>query len=366
MPPYTPPTNTGLEGPTFASPTVTVVVPARNEEQSIRGCLDSIRAQDWTDLEVLVVDAASDDGTRSVVESIAAEDPRVRVVDNPARLIPVGLNLALAQARGRWLVRVDAHASVPVDYVGIAVAHLSTERWGGVGGRKDGVGVTPAGHAVAAVMASRFGVGGSTYHFGETRQEVEHVPFGAYPVDLLRQLGGWDEELAVNQDFEMDYRIRTAGNAILFDPALRIDWECRQSVRALAKQYRRYGSGKVFVARKHPASLRPRHLAAPTLVVNLLLVLVLLLARRPATAAVLLAPYATALAGASWVTARRLPPGSRRFVAPAFVAMHVPWGVGFWEAVGRWALSVKGAHPKAQPPPPRAAGSANNPSTKAL
>ena len=96
-------------------------------------------------------------------------------------------------------------------------------------------------------MASPFGVGGSIYHYGKEPQEVEHVPFGAYPTEVARSIGGWGEEFTVNQDFEFDHRVREAGHKILFDPSLVIDWESRQTIRALWKQYRRYGKGKAKV-----------------------------------------------------------------------------------------------------------------------
>lgn len=328
---------------------VTVVVPARNEEGSIRACLDSIRAQDWPQLEIVVVDGSSTDATADLVRQIAADDPRVRLLTNRRALIPISLNLALADARARWLVRVDAHSAVPPTYVRRAVAHLQTGRYGGVGGRKDGVGVTPAGRAIAKAMASRFGVGGSTYHFGETLRTVEHVPFGAYPVALLKEVGGWDEGLAVNQDFELDYRLRAAGHVLLFDPELRIDWECRQSVPDLWRQYRRYGAGKVTVARRHPASLRPRHLAAPALLVNVAAAIVVL-PWRPRTSAALLAPYALTLAVATLTTSRGLDPQARRFVAPAFVAMHFAWGIGFWQRVAALTLTARPGQPAAADP----------------
>lgn len=309
---------------------VTVVVPARNEERSIAACLDSIRSQDWERLEILVVDGDSSDRTREIVEEIRSVDPRVRLLHNDRRLIPVSLNIALREAGSRWLVRVDAHAAVPPGYVRRAVAHLRTQRYGGVGGRKDGVGVTPAGRAIARAMGSRFGVGGSTYHWGDRVQTVEHIPFGAYPVHLLRELGGWDEALAVNQDFELDFRLRAAGHRLLFDPALRIDWECRQSIADLWRQYRRYGAGKVTVARKHPASLRPRHLAAPALVA-VVAGAAAVAPWRPRAAAVACVPYLAALGAASVSTARELDAEARPYVAPAFAAMHLAWGVGFWQ-----------------------------------
>lgn len=309
---------------------VTVIIPARNEENSIEECLQSVLSQDWLNLQVVVVDGGSDDRTAEVVLAIAAADPRVELVRNPHRVIPISLNLGLSVSRSKWIVRVDAHASVAPDYVRLAVSHLETGVYGAVGGRKNGVGKTPAGRAVAQVMSSRFGVGGSTYHWGEKICSVEHVPFGAYPTSLLRQLGGWDETLEVNQDFELDFRVRQAGRDILFDPSLRIDWACRQSVRALFKQYRRYGSGKLVVAKKHPASLRPRHLAAPLLVLDLVAAgIVLTCSRR--LAAGMVGPYVLALALATGANLRYLDRNARIYVAPAFVAMHIGWGVGFWE-----------------------------------
>ena len=324
--------------PEVPKPAVTVVVPARNEQASIGGCLDSILAQDWEDLEVLVVDADSTDATRQVVAERRRHDHRVRLIHNPRRIIPVALNLALAEAAGTWLVRVDAHSTVPTDYVRRAVEHLETGAFGAVGGRKDGVGRTPAGRAVAAAMASRFGVGGSTYHFGTEQCDVDHVPFGAYPVELLRSFRGWDESLRVNQDFELDFRLRRAGHRILFDPKLRIEWQSRQSVGELFRQYHRYGKGKAAMASLHPTSLRARHFAAPSLVL-LVLGAAALAPRRPRAAAALVSPYVLALSVATTRTAAALDAQARGHVAPAFLAMHVGWGLGFWQGAGAIAAA---------------------------
>ena len=334
---------------TGADDLVAVLVPARNEERSIAACLASIQDQTHRRLQIIVVDGASDDATPEILAKLAADDPRIEVVPNPRRIIPTALNLGLAAARGPWLVRVDAHSTVPPDYVRQALAHLRTGRYGAVGGRKDGVAWTPAGRAIAAVLGSKFGVGGSTYHWGEDVCFVEHVPFGAYPVDLLRSMGGWDEGIPANEDFELDYRLRLAGHDLLFDPALRISWQTRQSIGALFRQYRRYGAGKVLAARKHPASMRPRHVAAPVLVAMLATAVAALPASRKVAGALVL-PYAVALAGASVQTARSVDAGSRRYVAPAFVAMHLGWGVGFWAQLGR--LLASGGPAALRPPRP--------------
>ncbi|MGI8882341.1 MAG: glycosyltransferase family 2 protein [Jatrophihabitans sp.] len=325
---------------------VTVVVPARNEQDRLAACLNSVRDQSWPHLQIIVVDGASTDRTVDVASACRQEDPRVELLHNAQGIIPISLNVALAAARGRWLVRVDAHSTIPPDYVAAAVQHLRTGKWGGVGGRKDGVGETAAGHAIAAAMGSRFGVGNSTYHHGRRLQEVEHIPFGCYPVELLRAVGGWDETLPVNQDFELDYRLRKLGKTLLFDPSLVINWRCQQRVPDLFQQYRRYGRGKVRVAVRHPRSVRLRHLVAPAFVAALGAAVVAA-PWRPKLAGALVLPYAVALATASVSTIVRLPDQrSRRWVAPAFAAMHVGWGLGFWSAA---ADELRGAIVQVRP-----------------
>ncbi|HNH38302.1 MAG TPA: glycosyltransferase family 2 protein [Microthrixaceae bacterium] len=322
---------------------VTVAIPARNESASIRRVLDAVRSQTYPDLQIVVVDGSSEDDTAAIVADVARSDPRVELVANPDRVIPRAMNLALAHARGEWFVRVDAHCRIDDDYVERVVEHLRTGRWAGVGGRKDGVGRTSQGRAIAAVMGSPFGQGNSVYHYGTETRTVDHIPFGAYPTALVRDLGGWNEDQLVNEDFEFDYRVRRSGGELLFDPAIRIDWDCRQSVSALFRQYRRYGAGKVQTLVRHPESVGLRHLAAPVVVGALAGSLPLLAARRtrPLGAAAL-AGYGALVAVASMRTGTDLAPRDRRWVPAAFVALHLGWGLGFWEEIAATAVGRGG------------------------
>jgi succinoglycan biosynthesis protein ExoA len=325
------------------APEVTVVIPARNEATDIGPCLESVLSQSFDRMQVVVVDGASSDETVDVVTAFQARDARVELLQNHRAIIPVSLNQALAAARGRWLIRVDAHATVPTDYVATLVRHLESGRWGGVGGRKDGVGLTPQGKAVALAMSSPFGVGNSAYHYATSPQEVDHIPFGAYPVELARRLGGWDEQLVVNQDFEFDFRVREAGYKLLLDPALVVDWHCQQSISALFRQYLRYGRGKTNVARKHPGSVRARHLAAPMLLASWVAAILLALGGRRRTAAAVVVPYAVTLLGASTWTGRHAPNlAVARHLPGAFVAMHVGWALGFWRGIWGTGASARG------------------------
>jgi cellulose synthase/poly-beta-1,6-N-acetylglucosamine synthase-like glycosyltransferase len=312
---------------------VTVVIPVRDEESSIEGCLASVVAQDYTALQIIVVDGGSRDRTVELVRAAQVSDARIDLLSNPAGTIPISLNMGLASARGRWLVRVDAHSTVPPSYVRVLVGHLRTGQWGGVGARKDGAAQTQRGRAIAAALGSRAGVGNSAYHYAVRPQETDHVPFGAYPVDLLRSLGGWNEDLVANEDYEMDHRIRLDGKRLLLDPAVRVLWRPRETLRDLARQYFRYGRGKADVVRLHPRSIQMRHLAAPLLVAGAL----------PWLGVLLLAPWvAVAIAGVylafvavSAVSAARTAGDVRDapVVAAAIVTMHVSWGLGFWRGL---------------------------------
>ena len=318
---------------------VTVAIPARNEQQFIGRCLDSLLSQTYRNLEIIVVDSASTDRTRDVALEYAAEDARIIVLAEARASIPAALNAALKAARGRWFVRVDAHSLVPDNYVETLVGHLRSGRWGGVGGRKDGVGATPAGRAIAAAMGSRFGVGNSWYHHATSTRSVEHIPFGAYPTSLLRSVDGWDETIPANEDFELDYRLRKRGHVLLLDPGVVIRWQSRQSIGDLFAQYRRYGGGKALVAIRHPSSLLPRHMAPPLLVCTAALSL-LVAARDLPVGALMLSPYVLSVLIASVLVARKIPTWSSRALVPAvFVVMHCGWGIGFIEGVVRRLLT---------------------------
>lgn len=313
---------------------VTVLIPARDEERGIDACLTSILEQRDARLQVVVVDNGSTDRTADLVRARARHDSRIVLVHQPEPSIPATLNAGLAAAEGTWLVRVDAHSTIPPGYVARAVEILRSGSWVGVGGRKDAVASTRTGKAIAAVLGSRLAVGGSTYHHGTEAQVVDHIPFGVYPTALLKQLGGWDETVLNNEDFELDQRLRQHGD-LWFDPTLRIAWHCRETLGGLYAQYRRYGTGKPAVALAHPASIKLRHLAPPALVVWLASAAVVSL-RSPRLGALALAPYAAVVTLASVSIARSLDDvRCAPRVPAALVAMQVGWGAGFWVGASR-------------------------------
>src|SRR5215218_11227126 len=242
-----------------AEPEVSIIMPVRDESASLDAALASVCSQ-ATDasVEVIVVDDHSTDSSRSIIEHWAARDERVRLVNSPRRGIPQALNCGLEAARGRYLVRVDGHSIIPSDSVQALLHHIRSEACEGAGGHKRAVGQGSFGRAVAAAHGSRFGIGDSKYHYSQRQELVDHIPFGAYLTELAREIGGWDEELSTNEDYDFDFRYQRAGGRLLLDPAIVVDWRVRETPTRLAHQYHAYGRGKYKSLARHPPSLNLR------------------------------------------------------------------------------------------------------------
>lgn len=316
---------------TEQEPEITIVIPARNERAFIDETLNSVLQQRLTpEFEVIVAEGRSSDGTRELLEALAETEPRLKIVDNPSGTTPSALNRALENARGRFFVRVDGHSLIEPDYVRRLVDHLLAGNCEGAGGRKQAIGQGDFGRAVAAAHGSRFGIGDSSYHFAGDAQYVDHVPFGAYQTELARRIGGWNERLIRNQDFDFDYRYVRAGGRLLLDPSIVVEWSVRESPLRLARQYSEYGFWKAQVFIQHPRSLHLRWLAPPALAGALVLAATFswTLAGRWALA-IVAASYAVFLAAGAVSISRR----TRFRLIPqlmlALTTMHLAWGSGF-------------------------------------
>ncbi|STD11567.1 Poly-beta-1,6-N-acetyl-D-glucosamine synthase [Dermatophilus congolensis] len=314
---------------------VSVIMPVLNESASVEGAVKSILSQEGVDVEVLVVDGRSSDDTAAIVRRLASQDERVRLLDNPKVVIPSGLNVGLAAARGSFVARVDGHATITPGYFAQALKRFAENpKLAAVGGLRTGVSSTPTGRAIGLVQSSPFAIGDSINHFGTEYQLTDHASFGVYRADVARQVGGWDENLMVNEDVDFDHRIALAGYEIGFDPQMGILWHVRDNVPDLFRQYRRYGRGKALMVRKNGReALRPRHLAAPVAVMGTV-ALAALASRHPRLA---LAGYAPYLGGLAVASAKALKgredsaPVDVKSLPLAFAGIHYGWGVGFLE-----------------------------------
>jgi hypothetical protein len=311
-------------------PTVSVVAPVLNEARYIEGCLRSVQAQDYPAelVDIIVADGGSTDKTREIVETLAAEDGRVRLIDNPRRNQAAGLNEAIAGSRAEVVARLDGHADWYPHYLTRCVQILEETGADNVGGPVEAVAETPTGQAIARAFSSVFGAGGARHRYG-TRQMLTDTVFpGCFRRSALDRVGPYNEAFPPHEDYELNYRIRTTGGTIVFSPDVPTRYWSRTGWIALVKQNFRYGRAKARVARHSPGVVRPYHLV-PAATVGVAVVGMLTPPTRRAMVPLALV-YGVACLVASIPAGSGADLGVRWRIPLVFAGMHAGWGAGFW------------------------------------
>jgi glycosyltransferase involved in cell wall biosynthesis len=251
-------------------------MPVLNEENHLEAAVLAILSQDYEGpIQVVLALGPSTDGTNEVASRICDSDPRVSSVPNPTGRTPEGLNAALAATTQEIVVRVDAHSELSDGYIRLAVETLQRTGADNVGGIMGARGVTKFEKAVAAAMTSPLGVGSASFHTGGTEGPAETVYLGVFKRSALDRVGGYDPAFTRAQDWEMNYRIRTTGGTVWFNPDLFVTYRPRPNVFKLAKQYFEYGSWRHEVMRRHPDTRRTKSALryfAPPLAVLLIVI----------------------------------------------------------------------------------------------
>jgi glycosyltransferase involved in cell wall biosynthesis len=322
------------------TPLVSVIIPCRNEGPSIARCLDSVLASEYPRdrLEVVVADGMSEDGTRERVDRYALRDKRVRRIDNPARTTPQALNLAIANAHGEFILRLDAHSAIAPDYIARAVGNLEQSGADCVGGAMrtlaPGSGTFAA--SIRIVLSHPFGVGNAHFrthsvNSSDAPQWVDTVFGACWKRDVFARIGKFDERLERSQDIEFSSRLRRAGGKILMSPEMNIDYYARSTLGGFWRHNWSNGVWAILpFARAAGIAVCWRHLAP--------LAFVLALAGSAAAAAwtgsgwlawAVAAPYIAANVAASVHAAWKQQSVVLGFRLPiAFASLHLAYGVG--------------------------------------
>lgn len=253
---------------------ISVLMPVYNEDDFIKLSIKAVLGQkySWKYTELLVIDGISTDNTRGIVVSEMMNHPdfNIKLVDNPGRIVSTGMNIALRQAKGDVVIRVDGHCIIAPDYIQRCVEHLLKDGVDGVGGPMESIGGTCFSRVIAIGMSSPFGVGNSAFRTQTGRTKlVDTVPFPAYTRKIIERAGYYDEELVRNQDDEYNYRIRELGGKILLADDVRSKYYTRSSLGSLWRQYYQYGYWKVRVLQKHPRQMSLRQFVPPLFVLSL-------------------------------------------------------------------------------------------------
>jgi succinoglycan biosynthesis protein ExoA len=356
-------------------PLVTIIVPCRNEAAAIEACLSSVILQHAPKegFEIIVADGMSDDGTREILEEIAAvsspvvpvgspstqadrspishlpsshpNSPAVGVINNPGLIVSMGLNAAIRAARGGIIIRMDAHTEYAPDYVRECVAALRATGADNVGGPARTKAQTFIEKAVAAAYHSPFAVGAARFHDTDYEGYVDTVTYGCWPRSTFEKFGLFDEELVRNQDDEHNLRITRGGGKIYQSPKIRSWYRPRGTLAALFKQYLQYGYWKVRVIQKHKLPASWRHLVPGGFLVTLALFALGSLLFTPARWLFLslVGVYALCVLVASVVTVAKTEWKLLPVLPLVFGCYHFGYGFGFLRGILDFVILRRGA-----------------------
>lgn len=314
-------------GELSVSPAVSVILPVLNEEAHLAASIQSILSQNYQGaFEVILALGPSSDRTDEIAKALATQDARVKLVSNPTGKTAAGLNLAIAKSNNPVIVRVDAHAEIPNNYLTLAVEILRETGAVNVGGVMAAEGITKFEIAVARAMRSPLGVGASRFHTGGKAGEVDTVYLGSFRREAITQAGGFDERFTRAQDWELNHRLRKNGGLIYFDPRLQVTYRPRPNLRKLAKQYFQYGTWRRVVSRSHSGTINLRYLAPPVTLIGTAFSLFSGFLLHP----ILYIPaaiYGLFVAISSLILGRSI--SERLYLLAIIPTMHFSWGAGF-------------------------------------
>jgi glycosyltransferase involved in cell wall biosynthesis len=220
---------------------VSILIPCYQERNFIRGCLESVLAfelPDLTEIEVLVLDGGSTDGTREIVREVSERDNRVRLVDNPGRTQSAALNLGIPMSRGEYIMRLDAHSVYPSDYLKLclqtALRTNADNTGGAVATLRRGDGYQSA--LVQAITTHKFGVGDSGFRTDAAEGPADTVPYGFFKRTIFEREGLFDERLLRAQDYEMNRRIIHNGGKVWLNPRIQVRYYQQPDLRSFIRK----------------------------------------------------------------------------------------------------------------------------------
>lgn len=253
---------------------VSVVMPIYNESKYIDSCIQSLLEQDYPLelMEWIFVDGNSTDSTVRQLETYQKQYPKlITIKDNPEKIVPYAMNIGIAAAKGKYIIRLDAHADYKNNYISRCVYYLDNIDADNVGGIAETKANSFVGKCIAAILSSRFGVGNSEFRTNGKSRYVDTVPFGAFKREVFSKYGGYDERLVRNQDNEMNYRIRKNGGKIYLADDIHFSYYCRDSIKGISDMAVKNGMWNIITMKLCPGSMGVRHFVPLIFVFSILI-----------------------------------------------------------------------------------------------
>ncbi|MCI8565283.1 MAG: glycosyltransferase family 2 protein [Lachnospiraceae bacterium] len=252
---------------------ISVVMPLYNEEKYIENCINSLLLQDYPkeQMEWIFVDGQSSDNTQKLVNNYKKEYPGlIRLLNNPNKTVPYAMNIGIKASKGKYIIRLDAHADYANDYISKCVYYLDNIDAENVGGAIKTKSRGLIGNAIAKMLSSKFGVGNSEFRTCGSGY-VDTVPFGAFRREVFEKFGMYDERLTRNQDNEMNFRIRKNGGKIYLAEDIHLSYYCRDTINGIVDMAVKNGMWNMITMKLCPGSMGIRHFIPLMFVSSILL-----------------------------------------------------------------------------------------------
>ena len=221
---------------------VSFIVVALNAEKTIGPLLECLRRQTYPHelIEVVLIDSLSSDATKEKMQRFQAEEKSFRnitVLDNPGKTLPCGWNVALDAAQGDALLRVDAHVTIPDNFIELNVNNLIRGE-DICGGKVLSIPSDDSDWGVVLNEAenSMFGGGFAAFRRANEAGYVSTAAFAIYRKTVFNKVGRYNEALTRTEDNEMHYRMRRAGYRFYYDPSIVSYRKTRSDLKGLVRQ----------------------------------------------------------------------------------------------------------------------------------
>lgn len=320
----------------MSTPLVSIIIPCRNEADFISRCMDSLIAQDYpkNKVKILVIDGASTDGTRELIQSYVQKDNRIKLLDNSKKVTPVSMNIGIKNAEGDLITKSDAHTIYPPDYISKCVRYLEEYKADAVGGVTHN---TPANNslaakAIVAVLSSPLGGGGAFRRGGDKPEFVDTVFGICYRKEVFDRVGLFNEKLISSQDLDLNLRLTQAGGKILLAPDIKLTYYPKQKTLVSFWRQNLWGGIWVILPLKYKSPIfKPRHLAPLVFVSTILFFALGSLFLTPliwVSLAILALYLATTLYFSLKIAGKEKSIQLLPFLILAFAARHFGYGIG--------------------------------------
>ena len=248
-------------------PFVSALLVTKNEQSYIERAMLSLINQTYPkeNYEIIIIDGESTDNTLQIVneliEKYKTDSFDIKILNNSKHILSAGWNIGIKEAKGEYVVRIDAHAEADNDFIEKNVQTINKiEDAICVGGRLTTKSIDGDDDIVSKVLSSPFGVGNSSFRVSDKAGYADTAVYGLYKKEIFNQIGYFNEQYVRNQDIELHSRIREVGGKFYFNPEIHSIYYSRNTVKKMIKQALGNGKWNMVLLKNHSSAVRLRHL----------------------------------------------------------------------------------------------------------